>query len=452
MCLLAASIMGVPSSALAADMGIVEVTGSTIVVQGTSGGETLRVVFLDRNTISVGASVALEVGPGCELSEWGDAVECPTAGITHVVSRGLAGDDLLTTRAETEFFLPVHYFGGDGADDLRGGPGDDVLDGEAGNEKQILGNIGNDVIRGGPGNDDYLTGDEPTQFPGVNGADDIDGGPGTDRLVEDRSTDGLQIWILDGKPNDGLDRDGDVRNGAEEGDNIRPTVENILGGDDADLMVGTSGPNHFDGDDGADYLLGMGGSDRLETLSSDAVVDGGEGDDYVSALGQTYGGAGSDEVYFSGFADAGPGIDSLQGSYTNDVVVSTDGEIDQVSCGRGADILYADGLDVVAADPTNACELLVGEVSSGTYTKKAVQLSVSQAGQGDVRVTILQRGKPLGSTTVKPSGAGLVTVSIPLKAAASKRLASSARVDVVTAVSAGGATPLQASRSVTLSR
>jgi Ca2+-binding RTX toxin-like protein len=78
-------------------------------------------------------------------------------------------------------------------DDIRGLDGNDILKGELGDEKAILGGNGNDQIFGGSGNDDELNGQEGNDkisggpgnevtLVGGNGVDILDGGPGNDLI------------------------------------------------------------------------------------------------------------------------------------------------------------------------------------------------------------------------------------------------------------------------------
>ncbi|MER5941213.1 hypothetical protein ABT121_28260 [Streptomyces sp. NPDC001928] len=93
-------------------------------------------------------------------------------------ANGNAGDDTISDSGLSS--------GGDGndvitgdhlANEIRGGRGNDLLDG-AGNGDSIDGEEGDDTIKGGPG-DDYLFGGP--------GQDDIDGGSGTNVIEQDGS-------------------------------------------------------------------------------------------------------------------------------------------------------------------------------------------------------------------------------------------------------------------------
>jgi hypothetical protein len=119
----------------------------------------------------------------------------------------------------------------------------------------------------------------------------------------------LQLSIGDG-PGDGA---------AGEGDDIQADVEDLIGGLEADLIVGDDDGNRLVGSGGRDTLLGRAGADRLEGWN-----DG-------------------DEL------DAGPGRDTVLAG-EEDLPVLVDGEADSTFCGGRAPVVEADSLDVF-----NAC-------------------------------------------------------------------------------------------------
>jgi hypothetical protein len=102
------------------------------------------------------------------------------------------------------------------------------------------------------------------------------------------------------------------------------------------------------------------GNDSIGTAyAGAAVIHGGPGNDKIYGTegdDQVYGDAGSDTVYGNGgndFVDGGPGLDQIYGDFFyldvggNDTLNSRDGELDEVSCGMGVDVVTADTLDNV---------------------------------------------------------------------------------------------------------
>jgi Ca2+-binding RTX toxin-like protein len=127
---------------------------------------------------------------------------------------------------------------------LNGGPDDDIL--------RPVG-INRDFVNGGPGNDRILY---------VQGADELHGDDGIDTLETSSAAHSIS---LDGVANDGT-------GGIDF--NVHPDVENVIGGDQADTLIGSAAANALEGGKGADIIDGLGGADTLR---------GGEGDDTIDA-------------------------------------------------------------------------------------------------------------------------------------------------------------------------
>jgi RTX calcium-binding nonapeptide repeat (4 copies) len=107
---------------------------------------------------------------------------------------GLGGDDTLTGAANGRYGDCLR--GGNGADRLVGGPGNDDLFGDNGADR-IDGGKGNDSIAGGDGADVLVGGDGDDQLDGEAGPDVIRGGPGDDWI-----TGGAERNRIDAGPGD----------------------------------------------------------------------------------------------------------------------------------------------------------------------------------------------------------------------------------------------------------
>jgi hypothetical protein len=129
----------------------------------------------------------------------------------------------------------------------------------------------------------------------------IAGGDGHDRADYSARTAPLVVAL------DGVAGDGE----AGENDNLTFSIEEVTGGAAGDRLTGGGGAN---------VLSGGGGSDTLS---------GGAGDDLL---------------------DGGSGRDLLDGGADADVLRSADGEADEDRCGTGADVVFEDASDTVAAD------------------------------------------------------------------------------------------------------
>jgi Ca2+-binding RTX toxin-like protein len=195
---------------------------------------------------------------------------------------GSAADNLVGSASNNTLF------GGGDNDRIDGGGGADRLVGDVGNDI-LFGGAGDDVLYGGPGNDNMagLGGNDVAYAdPTTDGADVFDGG--TDRDTMDYGLRSTRIVVtLDGSPNDGAT--------TGEGDNIAPTVEQVNGGSDRDVLkashfgstlIGNGGDDLLLGGPGSDNLLGSAGMDDLrgaDGIQGNDVVDGGPDLDICSS-------------------------------------------------------------------------------------------------------------------------------------------------------------------------
>jgi Ca2+-binding RTX toxin-like protein len=232
--------------------------------------------------------------------------------------------------------------GGAGFDVIKGGTGDDQLDG-GDDADQVAGEAGDDRVSGGAGDDQLEFGGDQMTAGADAGADDIRGGAGNDRVSYLDHSGAVRV-ILDGSPGDG---------GAGEGDNVHGDVETVVGTTFNDVLVGS---------DADQDLFGNGGIDRVDGLGGDDILNGGTGDDEI------YGGAGADRLEGSAdedYLDGGSGNDFFEGDNVctttpctgaSDFIQARDGEADTVNCGVGADTALVDAIDTVAKDDQFGCE------------------------------------------------------------------------------------------------
>jgi Ca2+-binding RTX toxin-like protein len=152
--------------------------------------------------------------------------------------------------------------GDNDANTLNGTPNDDVIIGNGGADRinggggndKICGGSGGDVIKGGPGNDQLFGQDGPDTLSGGAGADVLSGGAGVDTVTYSGLTADENIDLADNGANDGA---------SGEGDDIRPDVENAIGGNGNDDLEGNDAANQLYGGPGADFMFGLGGNDSL---------------------------------------------------------------------------------------------------------------------------------------------------------------------------------------------
>lgn len=249
-----------------------------------------------------------------ELGDQADRASTPAdRGPAHIVLRGGAGDDVLDGLWATLEGGDGNDLltGGAGTEHLDGGPGDDTLEGH-GEYDYLDGGTGDDTLRGGDGHD-LLFGGGVVGDGAQAGADRLDGGPGNDSLDDQDGLGGGAIGpdtLTGGEGRDVvfsyvLRRDPvtvDLTRPygqGQAGENDALTgIEDVYGGLGDDTLIGDGGPNRLEGDRGQDVLRGGGGDDHLVSGVRPTVrrpnaaasaygpdrVDGGAGDDRIDTL------------------------------------------------------------------------------------------------------------------------------------------------------------------------
>jgi hypothetical protein len=360
-------------------------------------GNTFRVT-------DVGATIT--AGTGC-TQESPNVVTCTTAGGRPIIARLSDQNDTATSRTSRS----VQFFGEDGndrlagssgrdtldggngddnltggssADRLRGGAGNDLLGGNQ-NGDNLQGGDGNDLLDGGSGNDTELGGngdDILRQGSAPNGADSLAGDAGNDTVDYSARSAPVNVSV------DDQNFDGDRR--SSERDNVRSTIDRVLGGAGSDTLIGRDGLS--------DTLVGNGGDDVIDPL---------RGDDHV---------------------DGGAGIDQIR---------LRDLSADDVVCGDGIDSVAADARDTTAPDcekVRRTAAMTMRLASGARYPTVLMRLvcppSAFKACSGRIIVRTLgkvetRRGKGVLTLAVKrftlPSGSERV-VGIRIRAAAKQFL------------------------------
>ena len=271
---------------------------------------------------TLSAALAGEDLTGLQGTNGDDVINVSSSSGTHVNGRG--GNDTITGNVGND---TLH--GGSGNDTLNGGAGDDVLDGGtgadalAGGDGQdtadysgsatgVTANLGTGSGSGGDAagdtysnienltgsaGDDTLTGDDNNNIlSGLGGDDTLDGAGGDDQLFGGDGNDSLYVSegndVYDGgNGSDTLDLSHFGTNGAYayseiyldngsyyfETDNgnwygTLTSIENVIGSDGGDYIVGNSENNN---------LYGRGGDDTFTPGLGNDLVDGGDGYDSV---------------------------------------------------------------------------------------------------------------------------------------------------------------------------
>ena len=241
------------------------------------------------------------------------------------------------------------------ANTLVGGAGDDVLEGGAGNDR-LEGGAGNDSLIGGAGND---------VLDGGAGADILNGGADGDSVVYYESASGVTVSLSTGT----------ATGGDAEGDTFI-SIENAVGSDHDDTLIGDGSANTLRGDAGDDVLMGGAGNDSLWGGEGNDLLIGGTGEDSHN------GGTGIDTVSYadatmgstielngvSSFGAArGDGyihVENAIGSDFGDRIIGYDAD-NVLRGGGGNDTLHGRGGTDVAEYLGSAADFIIG--TNGPY-------------------------------------------------------------------------------------
>jgi len=208
---------------------------------------------------------------------------------------GLAGDDVINGGAGNDIIT-----GAVGNDFLNGGSGNDNIDGGEGNDS-IDGGSGTNTLSGGAGNDVFLyTIDGGGATSTINGGADIDTinvsdtGNSNETLNVTFSTNRLTLIEAATVAADVEQVVADLSNG--DADTLEYStasagvtvdlgagtasgflsiagIENVTGGNGADILIGNGAANVLNGRGGADTLRGLGGNDTYIVDNAGDVVD-----------------------------------------------------------------------------------------------------------------------------------------------------------------------------------
>jgi Ca2+-binding RTX toxin-like protein len=247
-------------------------------------------------------------------------------------------------------------------ENVTGGPGNDNITGRtsgANAANKLAGGGGDDVLNGLDGSD---------KLDGGPGADTFNGGTGTDTVDYSNRAAAVQALIGNGIADDGE---------AGEGDNIKPDVENVIGGFGNDVLVGQSSTvaNGLSGGPGTDSLEGGLGNDSLTGGPSGDEIDGQAGNDTLNGLAGNDtidGGADQDTINGGGgfdLLDGGSGTDTVSGNDGADQLFIRDGAADTANCGDGTDKVVRDS----AGDTVNLdCEISATTFAAVNQAAEAV--------------------------------------------------------------------------------
>lgn len=265
-----------------------------------------------------------------------------------------------------------------GADEIDGRGGEDVLCGGGGDDV-VIGGRGSDRLHGGGGGDVLIPGP---------GEDLVDGGGSRFDVVDLMAARGPVIVDLAAGAATG------------QGTDTLARVEQAAGGAFDDVLRGDDGPNWLIGMGGDDALYGLGDDDDLSPGPGDDLVDGGDGWDFddhhifnAFILGQplagpvavnlaagTATGEGSDVLVSIEGASGSLGDDTMIGDAQDNVFMDLAEGDDTVAAGAGDDLVDGgEGADHLDGGPGDD---LLGYIQSPVGV--TVDLGAGTASDGDV--------------------------------------------------------------------
>lgn len=261
------------------------VSYGTLYVNGTDRNDKIT---LDQN----GSKITVKMN--------GRTKAFPAGKINSISVNVFGGDDVVNVASKdnlnTKLSKPITMYGGDGNDDLRGGNDVDAIYGEGG--------------------DDLM--DERGDI-GI-----VDGGDGWDKV--DFSSRPYAVDVVINESWEDFTDDNEIRS----------TVEGIIGTRFNDTLQGNSLDNEFHGGGGNDTIMGFEGNDSMYGGDGNDDLWGGDGNDFLSDT------SGRDSLYGE------DGDDTLDTKYYSEGVWSNnDSQADVVDGGSGYNYASAKGIDTV---------------------------------------------------------------------------------------------------------
>jgi Ca2+-binding RTX toxin-like protein len=313
---------------------------------------------------------------------------------------GGQGDDILDGGIDSDTLNGEagsdSLIGGEGNDILNGGIDSDTLNGEAGKDF-LIGGEGNDILNGGidtdilngeAGNDSLYGNSENDLLIGEAGNDLIDGGTEIDTATYEKSPAAVTVNIDETQTysNNSTDRvdiepdftinSGTAKDGYGNTDTLK-NLENIIGSEFTDILIGNTSNNYIQGITGNDLLIGNAGNDILDggndidiasyrrdpmravvNLEQNTATDGFGNTDKLFNIENVVGSTFNDDITGDAKANiitAGDGNDLVFGRNGNDSIYGETGE-DTIFAEADNDLIVggksADALDGGTGDDT----------------------------------------------------------------------------------------------------
>ncbi len=236
-----------------------------VILQRSADGKDLILAMSNEND---DLSVTSRVRDSITLKEWFVAprqIERLAFYQTGVLDISAAGTNLVAGTDGDDGTLTTPLQGTSGADWITGAAGDDVIAGGAGNDI-LAGNSGSDILRGEDGDDVLYGGTGNDILDGGRGRDILIGGSGQDVASYASASAAVRAHLSASWANAG-DAAGDEYT----------SIEDLTGGNSADVLGGDFGENELIGGGGNDTLMGNAGDDTYVwniNSGADTIIEG----------------------------------------------------------------------------------------------------------------------------------------------------------------------------------
>lgn len=282
--------------------------GGEDTVTGSAAGDTLfggagadSLVGGDGSDLFIGGfgSDTMDGGAGADRTSYSDY----TSAVLVNLTQGLATDDF----GSIDMISSIETVTGSGFDDtLLGDIAANLLSGLSGNDF-IRGEEGVDTLSGGFG-DDTLNGGA--------GFDTLAGSFGFDTADYSDASSGVSVNLFNGTATTGgaVDGSGNYVGGSLE--DVLTNIENINGSAFGDRLISGSQNANIGGGDGGDYISALGGRDQLfGDAGADTLLGGANADTLQGGLGNDVidGGSAFDTVDYSDRMDGGVNVNVING-------------------------------------------------------------------------------------------------------------------------------------------
>ena len=283
-----------------------------------------------------GADMLYGDDEGNDIADYSES----TAGVTVNLATGKGKDG----HATGDTLINIENIIGSNFNDiLKGDQADNTFEGGSGNDT-LEGYGGDDTLEGGEGIDTIEGGDGDDTLEGGADADKIDGGAGNDTADYSNSDAGVTVNLTTGTG----------KGGHAEGDTLI-NIENIIGSQYDNTLIGDDGANILTGGLGDDTLIGGDGADTLiggtaDYSDSDAGVIVNLADNDTEKGGHAEG-------------DTLINIGTIIGSQYDDTLTSSGGH--WLIGGEGADTLIGGTADYNGSDAGVTVNLTTGTGKGG---------------------------------------------------------------------------------------